>query len=48
MRGFTLGGGGSSWTREEKDASQAIYRTTGGSLVGKTSERCRFPWQQLQ
>lgn len=46
MQGFTYGGGGSSWTREEKDNSHRVYHTKG-KYVKKSNERIRFPWQRL-
>ena len=43
---FTYGGGGSSWTREEKDESKAKCKIAGRTLQ-PSNERLRFTWQRL-
>ena len=45
---FTYGGGGSSWTREEKDASHAIYHQKGKEM-GRHPDprRIKFSWHRL-
>ena len=48
LDGFTYGGGGSSWTRDEKDASKAEYHAMGKHAAGTVTERIRFPWTRLQ
>lgn len=45
---FTYGGGGSSWTREEKDASHRIYHEKGKAMARQPDpRRIKFPWRRL-
>ena len=47
LHGFTYGGGGSSWTRDEKDRSQAIYRANGVKMGQNRDERrLKFTWKK--
>ena len=50
MLGFTLGGGGSTWTREQKDKSMVETRKirTQRRGLNMPGERIRFPWKRIR